>query len=232
MAAAKFYVSSCTATLFFGQIREFINPTKHPMRTEMTFCWWDCHGKWNTVKYLIFICRRCSNYIFILNLTPGFSGLSEDNCARIQETFKLLRFGATYTWVFTVLLLNFSPCTIYEMTNFGARLFQVSVFDCKYHRVSILYMNTDMATLHWNIKMEIDMVDKTKTCFQKSSNAIASSLSVTWYTKYSFSMTIFHEPYSFIAPPCGAFDLGLAVSVPLPIVMGIFVLLWFQSRLT
>ena len=27
-------------------------------------------------------------------------------------------------------------------------------------------------------------------------------------------------------------DLRLAVSVPLPIVMGIFVLLWFQSRLT
>ena len=35
-----------------------------------------------------------------------------------------------------------------------------------------------------------------------------------------------------IAPSCGAFDLGLAVSVPLPIVMGIFVLLWFQSHLT
>ena len=35
-----------------------------------------------------------------------------------------------------------------------------------------------------------------------------------------------------IAPPCRAFDLGLAVSVPLPIVMGILVLLWFQSRLT
>ena len=30
-------------------------------------------------------------------------------------------------------------------------------------------------------------------------------------------------------PACGAFDLGLAVSVPLPIVTGIFVLLWFQS---
>ena len=30
----------------------------------------------------------------------------------------------------------------------------------------------------------------------------------------------------------GAFDLRLAVSVPLPIVMGIFMLLWFQSRLT
>ena len=33
-------------------------------------------------------------------------------------------------------------------------------------------------------------------------------------------------------PRYGAFDLGLAVSVPLPIVTGIFVLLWFQSRLT
>ena len=30
----------------------------------------------------------------------------------------------------------------------------------------------------------------------------------------------------------GAYDLRLAVSVPLPIVMGIFVLLWFQSHLT
>ena len=34
-------------------------------------------------------CQHCSNYIFILNLTPGFNGLSEDNCSRIQETFKL-----------------------------------------------------------------------------------------------------------------------------------------------
>ena len=37
---------------------------------------------------------------------------------------------------------------------------------------------------------------------------------------------------SFYCPVYGAFDLGLAVSVPLPIVTGIFVLLWFQSRLT
>ena len=33
-------------------------------------------------------CRRCSNYIFILNLIPGFNGLSEDNSKRIQQTFK------------------------------------------------------------------------------------------------------------------------------------------------
>ena len=35
-----------------------------------------------------------------------------------------------------------------------------------------------------------------------------------------------------LLPRYGAFDPGLAVSVPLPIVTGIFVLLWFQSRLT
>ena len=32
-------------------------------------------------------CRRCSNYIFILDLTPGFTGLGEDNCTT-RETSK------------------------------------------------------------------------------------------------------------------------------------------------
>ena len=32
-------------------------------------------------------CRHCSNYIFILNLTPGFNGLDKDNCKTRQETF-------------------------------------------------------------------------------------------------------------------------------------------------
>ena len=35
-------------------------------------------------------CRRCSNYIFILDLTHGFIGLSKDNCKTRRETF---RFG-------------------------------------------------------------------------------------------------------------------------------------------
>ena len=32
-------------------------------------------------------CRRCSNYIFILNLTPGFSDLGKDDCKTGRETF-------------------------------------------------------------------------------------------------------------------------------------------------
>ena len=33
-------------------------------------------------------CRRCSNYIFILNLTPGFNGLGKDNYKMTWKAFK------------------------------------------------------------------------------------------------------------------------------------------------
>ena len=33
-------------------------------------------------------CRRCPNYIFILDLTPGFMGLGKDNCKTRRETIK------------------------------------------------------------------------------------------------------------------------------------------------
>ena len=33
-------------------------------------------------------CRRCSNYIFILDLTPDFNGLDKDNCNMRWEIFK------------------------------------------------------------------------------------------------------------------------------------------------
>ena len=33
-------------------------------------------------------CRRCSNYIFILDLTPGFNRLGKDNYKMKRETFK------------------------------------------------------------------------------------------------------------------------------------------------
>ena len=59
-------------------------------------------------------CRRCSNYIFILDLTPGLNALTKTTAR--QET-KHLSFGivsgAAYTRDFTVgskyLLLRFSP---------------------------------------------------------------------------------------------------------------------------
>ena len=33
-------------------------------------------------------CRRCSNYIFILDLTPSFNELGKHNCKTRRETFK------------------------------------------------------------------------------------------------------------------------------------------------
>ena len=43
---------------------------------------WSLRCRWNIA------CRRSSNYIFILDLTPGFNGLSKDNCKMRRETFK------------------------------------------------------------------------------------------------------------------------------------------------
>ena len=42
--------------------------------------------------------QHCSNYIFILDLTPRINGLGEDNCKARRETFKFwdLRFGVPY----------------------------------------------------------------------------------------------------------------------------------------
>ena len=37
--------------------------------------------------------RRCSNYIFILDLTCGFNGLGKDNCKMRQKNIK---FGVAY----------------------------------------------------------------------------------------------------------------------------------------
>ena len=42
-------------------------------------------------------CRRCSNYIFILDLTPGFDILHKDNCKMTREAFK---FGIWCVWYY------------------------------------------------------------------------------------------------------------------------------------
>ena len=41
-------------------------------------------------------CRRCSNYIFILDFTPDFNGLGKDNAKTRRETYKFLEFDASY----------------------------------------------------------------------------------------------------------------------------------------
>ena len=68
---------------------------------------------------------------------------------------------------------------------------------------------------------------------QRYSGRRRSYIYPTWQCRIAISSTLIRglcrQGY---CPVYGAFDLGSAVSVPLPIVTGIFVLPWFQSRLT
>ena len=40
--------------------------------------------------------RRCSNYIFLPDLTHGFNGMGKDNCETRRETLEVLGFGVPY----------------------------------------------------------------------------------------------------------------------------------------
>ena len=83
-----------------------------------------------------------------------------------------------------------------------------------------------------------------EVCFQPTSNLFTqiATTDITRYLvicstlistgRYQIKESVLHACVSVYCPVYGAFDLGLAESVPLPIVTGIFVLLWFQSRLT
>ena len=48
----------------------------------MQYNCWSLRCSWSIA------CRRCSNYIFILHLTPDFNGLGKDNCNTTRETVK------------------------------------------------------------------------------------------------------------------------------------------------
>ena len=59
-------------------------------------------------------CRRCSNYIFILDLTPDFNGLGKDNCKMRRKTLKF--------WDLVCLILDvwwhFVGYTVYNLCNY------------------------------------------------------------------------------------------------------------------
>ena len=60
--------------------------------TTWQFNWWSLRCSWSIA------CRRCSNYIFILNSIPGFNGLGKDNNKMRRKAFKF--------WVLVRLILE------------------------------------------------------------------------------------------------------------------------------
>ena len=61
-------------------------------------------------------CRRCSNYIFILDLTPGFIGLGKDNCKSRRET---VMFGELVCLILEILryLLLFTKTSRHQISR-------------------------------------------------------------------------------------------------------------------
>ena len=62
--------------------------TAHTVKPLMCLSWqynyWSLRCSWSIA------CWHCSNYIFILNLTPGFNGLAKGNCKTRRQSFKFL----------------------------------------------------------------------------------------------------------------------------------------------
>ena len=65
-------------------------------RTSVSNCCWSLRCSWSIA------CRRCSNYIFVLDLTPGFNGLGKDNSKTRRKIHKC--------WDLVPLLLEIWRC--------------------------------------------------------------------------------------------------------------------------
>ena len=76
-------------------------------------------------------CRRCSNYIFILDLTSGFSGLDKDMQYETRS-ISVFGFGATYLRCLTepnFLSMLYQPCRI---NRFMAPTWKYSNYLCRF----------------------------------------------------------------------------------------------------
>ena len=72
------------------------------IKTNLIMQWnsWSLRCSWS-IAY-----RRYSNYIFTLDLTPGFNGLGKDNCKMIRETFKFWDLMSLLLQVWRYLLIS------------------------------------------------------------------------------------------------------------------------------
>ena len=57
---------------------------------------WTCSNKRSISQLLSWLCRRCPNYIFILDLTPGFNILRKKQLQAETRSIWVLGFSASY----------------------------------------------------------------------------------------------------------------------------------------
>ena len=81
-------------------------PVLHVRRvSHITYCRQTSSGQYNCWSLRCswsIACRCCSNYVLILDLTPGFNGLGKDNC---KTRLEVLVFGVTYIRCFAVTIV-------------------------------------------------------------------------------------------------------------------------------
>ena len=77
-------------------------------------------------------CQRCSNYIFILDLTPGFNGLGKDNCKTRWETFQFLDLVQLIfdVWWYICLITYFCAITCVSLLISLCRYFCLITYFC------------------------------------------------------------------------------------------------------
>ena len=97
-----------------------------------------------TIKYWSLRCSwPCSNYDFILDLTPGFNGLDKNNCNTKREHFKI--------WKLVLLYWRFDGSYQYSNTSSPCwRISKVLKFENAYahlyiHMIYKLIMNTSIS---------------------------------------------------------------------------------------
>ena len=70
-------------TKLLQRLQEMPSNLQYKLHLSSQYYCWSFRCSWSIAG------RRCSNYIFILDLTPGFSGLGKDNCKPRRESFKI-----------------------------------------------------------------------------------------------------------------------------------------------
>ena len=104
MCGMKLLIDSQTSTVPFSAETRIPSSLQYKTHFSGQLNCWSLRCSWSIA------CRRCSNYIFILNLTPGFNGLCKDNYKMRREAFKF--WDLVRLTLETLRLVNGNPISV------------------------------------------------------------------------------------------------------------------------
>ena len=114
-------------------------------------------------------CRRCSNYIFVLDLTPGFNGLSKGNCNTRREIFtfwdfvqlisdswRYIRYARLHSIVYCICLNDWYSDKV--RSPFPRMVWQAIFLLSKFYSITVPWAYLTQQLFGWNglIPLEIE----------------------------------------------------------------------------